>query len=108
MESVVGPLLVEELLEVATTAGGESLEKEREWVWVKRATTQQFPGDISDSPKGVAVDSAGNIYVTSKNKLQKFSSTGVLIKCIGRTRRKEGEFADPRATTIAFKSLTST
>ena len=40
MESVVGPLLVEEPLEVAATAGGESLEKERErerGVWVKRA-----------------------------------------------------------------------
>ena len=30
VESVVGPLLVEEPLEVAATAGGESLEKERE------------------------------------------------------------------------------
>ena len=29
MESVVGPLLVEEPLEVAATAGEESLEKER-------------------------------------------------------------------------------
>ena len=43
MESVVGPLLVEEPLEVTATAGGESLRRVRErGVWVKRATTQSL------------------------------------------------------------------
>ena len=41
MESVVGPLLVEKPLEVAASAGGESLEKDIQLQCrVKRATTQ--------------------------------------------------------------------
>ena len=43
--------------------------------------------------------------MTSKNKFQNFSSTGMLIKCIGRTGRKEGEFADPRAMTVHNNEL---
>ena len=52
------------------------------------------------SPAGVAVDDTDNIYVSSKHKLQKFTSSGELIKCIGRRGRKEAEFNDPRGVTI--------
>ena len=51
-------------------------------------------------PAGIAVDDVDNIYVTSKHKLQKFTSSGELIKCVGRRGSKEGEFADPRGVTI--------
>ena len=47
-------------------------------------------------PAGVATDDSGNIYVSSLHKLQKFTSTGELIKCVGREGGKEGEFDDPR------------
>ena len=40
------------------------------------------------------------LFVSSQHKLQKFSSSGELIKCIGRRGSKEAEFDDPRGVTI--------
>ena len=51
-------------------------------------------------PAGIAVDDVDNIYVSSEHKLQKFSSSGELIKCIGQQGSKKGEFYDPRGVTI--------
>ena len=51
-------------------------------------------------PKGIAVDDMDNIYVSSQNKLQKFTSSGELIKCVGWSGGKEGEFKDPRGVTL--------
>ena len=51
-------------------------------------------------PAGIATDDYGNIYVSSQHKLQKFTSTGELIKCVGWKGRKEGEFDDPRGLTL--------
>ena len=42
----------------------------------------------------------GHIYLSSDHKLQKFTSSGELIKCIGQKGRKEGEFVDPRGVTL--------
>ncbi len=52
------------------------------------------------SPKGMAVDDVDNIYVSSHDKLQKFTSSGELIKCVGQRGSKEGEFDDPHGVTI--------
>ena len=49
--------------------------------------------------KGIAIDNRDNIYVTSLHKLQKFTSSGELIKCVGQRGSKEGEF-DPRGVTL--------
>ena len=51
-------------------------------------------------PAGVATDDSGTIYVSSLHKLQKFTSTGELIKCVGRKGWKEGEFNDPCGLTL--------
>ena len=51
-------------------------------------------------PAGIATDDSGNIYVSSEHKLQKFTSTGELIKCVGRKGGKEGEFDGPRGLTL--------
>ena len=51
-------------------------------------------------PRGIATDDSGNIYVSSAHKLQKFTSTGELIKCVGREGGKEGEFDVPRGLTL--------
>ena len=51
-------------------------------------------------PAGIATDDSGNIYVSSERKLQKFTSTGELIKCVGRKGGKEGKFDDPRGLTL--------
>ena len=51
-------------------------------------------------PAGIATDDSGNIYVSSRHKLQKFTSTGELIKCVGQKGGKEGEFDDPRGLTL--------
>ena len=60
-------------------------------------------GDSPDqmiNPTGIATDDTDNIYVSSLHKLQKFTSSGELIKCIGRKGSKEGEFNDPRGVTL--------
>ena len=51
-------------------------------------------------PAGIAIDDADNIYVSSQHKLQKFTSSGELIKCVGQRGSKEGEFVDLRGVTI--------
>ena len=51
-------------------------------------------------PSGIAIDDADNIYVSSDHKLQKFTSSGELIKCVGQKGSKEGEFNDPRGVTL--------
>ena len=51
-------------------------------------------------PAGIAVDDMDNIYVGNFYKLQKFTSRGELIKCVGQEGRKEGEFHDIRGLTV--------
>ena len=46
-------------------------------------------------PAGIAIDDMDNIYVSSKHKLQKFTSSGELIKCVGQWGSKEAEFYGP-------------
>ena len=60
-------------------------------------------GDSPDQmkfPAGIVIDDTDNIYVSSNHKLQKFTSSGELIKCTGQKGRKEGEFGDPRGVTL--------
>ena len=55
-------------------------------------------GDSPDQmigPRGIAVDDLDNIYVSSEHKLQKFTSSGELIKCVSGRGGKEGEFDVP-------------
>ena len=51
-------------------------------------------------PKGITIDGMDNIYVGSEHKLQKFTSSGELIKCVGQNGSKEGEFNEPRGVTL--------
>ena len=51
-------------------------------------------------PASIAIDDSDNSYVSSCHKLQKFTSSGELIKCVGQRGRKEGEFDDPRGITL--------
>ena len=51
-------------------------------------------------PQGIAIDDADNIYVSSQHKLQKFTSSGELIKCVGQRGSKEGDLDDPRGVTL--------
>ena len=57
-----------------------------------------------DFPRGIAVDSSGNILVadTNNGRIQKFSSDGVFLSVIGRTGQGPGEFREPSG--IAFDS----
>ena len=63
-------------------------------------------GSLGDSPdqmiypRGIATDDTDNIYVSSVHKLQKFTSSGELIKCTGERGRKEEEFDDPCGVTL--------
>ena len=65
-------------------------------------------GSCGDSPEQmtfpayIAIDDMDNIYVSSEHKLQKFTSSGELIKCVGTGQRghKKGKFDDPRGVTL--------
>ena len=69
----------------------------------KKIRTFGSRGDRPDQmkyPAGIAVDDMDNIYVSSDHKLQKFTSSCELIKCVGGRGGKEGEFDDPRGVTL--------
>ena len=51
-------------------------------------------------PAGISVDDVNNVYVTSQHKLQKFTSSGDLIKCVGQKGSNEGECDHPRGVTM--------
>ena len=51
-------------------------------------------------PAGIAIDDMDNIYVSSDHKLQKFTSSGELIKCAGQEGSKEGEFNAPNGLAL--------
>ena len=52
------------------------------------------------SPAGIAIDDMDNVYVSTQHKLQKYTRSGELIKCVGQRGSKEGEFNKPRGITV--------
>ena len=69
----------------------------------KKIRTFGSRGDSPDQmirPRGIAIDDMDNIYVSSEHKLQKFTSNGELIKCVGQKGGKMGEFNYPRGVTL--------
>ena len=68
----------------------------------KKIRTFGSYGDSPDQmiyPRGLAIDDMDNIYVSSVHKLQKFTSNGELVKCVGKEGGKEGEYY-PRGVTL--------
>ena len=67
---------------------------------IRRQRIRTF-GSRGDSPEqmiypaGIAIDDMDNIYVNSCHKLQKFTSSGELIMCVGQWGSKEGKFNEP-------------
>ena len=68
----------------------------------KTQALKPFIGSVENSPRGVAFDDAGNVYVTSKHKLRKFTSSGELVASVGGDSAGSmgSEFTDPRGVTI--------
>ena len=95
---------------IAFNSRGEAVISEwgghRVSIFDKRGQKIRTFGSHGDSPhqmiypKGIAIDGTDNIYVSSVHKLQKFTSSGELIKCVSQEGRKEGEFDDPRGVTL--------
>ena len=56
-------------------------------------------------PQGIAIDDDDNVYVSSEFKLQKFTSKGKYIHCIGQQGSEEGEFEDPYGITLHENEL---
>ena len=56
-----------------------------------------------ESPAGIATDDTDNIYVSSFHKLQKFTSSGELIKCVGQKGSKK--FNHPHGVTVYVSSV---
>ena len=53
-----------------------------------------------EGPKSIAIDDTDSIFVSSNHKLQKFTSSGELIKWVGRRGSKKVEFHIPRGVTL--------
>jgi Uncharacterized conserved protein len=55
-----------------------------------------------DSPRALAVDTAGNIFVadTNNGRVEKFSSNGVFMKSMGKKGIGYGEFGEPNGIAI--------
>ena len=95
---------------IAYNSRGEMIVSERDGHRVsiidnrgKKIRTFGSRGDSPDQMKylrGIAIDDMDNIYVSSSHKLQKFTSNGELIKCVGQKGGKEGEFNVPRGVTL--------
>jgi DNA-binding beta-propeller fold protein YncE len=55
-----------------------------------------------DSPRGIAIDSAGNIFVadTNNGRIEKFSPSGVFITSVGTKGKGHGQFGEPNGLAI--------
>ena len=95
---------------IAFNSRGEAVISEwgghRVSIFNKRGQKIRTFGSRGDSPhqmiapRCIAIDGIDNIYVSSEHKLQKFTSSGELIKCVSQKGRKEGEFDVPRGVTL--------
>jgi len=71
---------------------------------VRQWTIRSYEGSVSGlSPSGIALDSAGNVYVTDtrSNRVQKFSSRGRFLRMWGTQGSKPGQFRTPIAIAIS-------
>ena len=95
---------------IAFNSRGEMIISENQGhqisIFDARGQKIQTFGSRGDSPKrmkyprDIAIDNGDNIYVSSNHKLQKFTSSCELIKCVGRRGSKEGEFYAPCGPTL--------
>ena len=57
---------------------------------------------VFDKPRGVAVNSEGDVYVadTGNNRIQKFTTFGKLLREWGSEEKEQGQFNKPRGEAV--------
>ena len=76
--------------------------------FVRAISSSGFLPGFINSPEGICLDPAGNIYVAdrSNNRIQKFDLDGNLLLNFGGLGTEPGQFADP--DDVALDAATST
>ncbi len=58
------------------------------------------PGEFDSNPEGIAVDGAGNVYVTDEHRVNKFTNDGTFIRAWGGDGSGDGQFSAANAVAI--------
>lgn len=67
---------------------------------LSRTPANPGPGEFGSNPEGIAVDGAGNVYVTDRFRVIKFASDGTFIRAWGGQGSGDGQFGAANAVAL--------
>ena len=86
---------------MTTTQGNQTNNATtNEYLFVRKWGSQGTSDGQFNGPWGVAVDSSGNVYVASGNRIQKFNSNGAFITKWGSNGTDNGQFNQTKGVAV--------